>query len=64
METIRRGGNLEKKEYLCRYHNLEIKIEKKKAYINFCNEKASSISGQDFNVERVDHTSSFEAPFV
>lgn len=56
MESIRCGGNLEKKECLCRYHNLEIKIEKKKAYIDFCNETASLITGQDFSVEKVDRT--------
>ena len=55
---------MEKKEYLCRYHNLIEKIDKKKAYIAFCEEKAKSIPGQDFSVERVDHTPSYEAPFV
>lgn len=56
--------NLEKKEYLCRYHNLIEKIEKKKQYIAFCEERSHSIPGQDFSQERVDCTPSYEAPFV
>ena len=60
----RRGGNLDKKEYLSRYHNLIEKIERKKQYIAFCEERSHSIPGQDFSVERVDHTPSLEAPFV
>ena len=55
---------LDKKEFLCRYHNLIERIEKKKHYIAFCEERAKSIPGQDFSVERVDHTPSYEAPFV
>ena len=56
--------NLEKKEYLCRYHNLIEKIERKKQYIAFCEERSHSIPGQDFSQERVDCTPSYEAPFV
>jgi len=56
--------NLEKKEYLCRYHNLIEKIEKKKQYIAFCEERSHSIPGQDFSQERVDCSPSYEAPFV
>lgn len=55
---------MEKKEYLCRYHNLIEKIDKKKSYIAFCDERAKSIPGQYFSQERVDHTPSYEAPFV
>ena len=55
---------MDKKEFLCRYHNLIEKIDKKKAYIAFCEERAQSIPGQDFSIERVDHTPSYEAPFV
>lgn len=55
---------MEKKEYLCRYHNLIEKIERKKQYIAFCEERAQSIPGQDFSQERVDCTPSYEAPFV
>lgn len=55
---------MDKKTYLCRYHNLLEQIEKKKEYIAFCNERSSSIPGQDFTQPRVDHTPSYEAPFV
>lgn len=55
---------MDKKTYLCRYHNLLESIERKKEYIAFCNERASSIPGQDFTQPRIDHTSSSEAPFV
>jgi len=55
---------MDKKTYLCRYHNLLEKIQKKKDYIAFCDERASSIPGQDFTTPRVDHTPSYEAPFV
>ena len=55
---------MDKKTYLCRYHNLLEKIQKKKEYIVFCDERASSIPGQDFTTPRVDHTPSYEAPFV
>lgn len=55
---------MDKKTYLCRYHNILEKIEKKKQYIDFCNERASSPPGQDFTVPRVDHTPSNDAYFV
>lgn len=55
---------MDKKTYLFRYHNLLEKIQKKKEYIAFCDERASSIPGQDFTTPRVDHTPSYEAPFV
>jgi hypothetical protein len=55
---------LDKKEYLSRYHNLIERIEKKKQYIAFCEERPQSIPGQDFSQERVDCTPSYEAPFV
>lgn len=55
---------MDKKTYLCRYYNLLEKIQKKKEYIAFCDERASSIPGQDFTTPRVDHTPSYEAPFV
>ena len=55
---------MDKKAYLCRYHNLLEKIEKKKEYIRFCDERAKSVPGQDFSIERVDHTPPYEAPFV
>ena len=55
---------MDKKEYLCRYHNLIEKIDRMKQYIAFCKEKSQSIPGQDFSKERVDCTPSYEAPFV
>lgn len=55
---------MDKKTYLCRYHNILELIERKKEYIAFCNERSSSIPGQDFTQPRVDHTPSYEAPFV
>lgn len=55
---------MDKKEYLSRYHNLIERIERKKQYIAFCEERSQSIPGQDFSQERVDCTPSYEAPFV
>lgn len=55
---------MDKKTYLCRYHNILEKIEKKKEYISFCEQRASSPPGQDFTIPRVDHTPSNEAYFV
>ena len=55
---------MDKKTYLCRYHNLLEKIQKKKEYIAFCHERAGSIPGPSFG-ERVNNPSpSYEAPFV
>ena len=55
---------MDKKTYLCRYHNILEKIEKKKQYIDFCNERASSIPGPCYG-ERINNPSpSYEAPFV
>lgn len=55
---------MDKKTYLCRYHNILEKIEKKKQYIDFCNERASSIPGPVYG-ERINNPSpSYEAPFV
>lgn len=55
---------MDKISYLCRYHNLIEKIEKKKEYIAFCNERAGSIPGPSYG-ERLNNPSpSHEAPFV
>lgn len=55
---------MDKKTYLCRYHNLLEKIQKKKEYIAFCDERASSIPGPQYG-ERINNPSpSYEAPFV
>ncbi len=55
---------MDKKEYLSRYYNLIERIERKKQYIAFCEERSHSIPEQDFSQERVDCTPSYEAPFV
>ena len=55
---------MDKKEFLGRYHNLLEKIESKKNYIAFCAERARSVSSPCFSEPRVDHTPSYEAPFV
>lgn len=55
---------MDKKTYLCRYHNIQEQIEKKKRYIEFCDERASAIPGPVYG-ERINNPSpSFEAPFV
>lgn len=55
---------MDKKTYLCRYHNLLEKIQKKKEYIAFCHERAGSIPGPQYG-ERINNPSpSYEAPFV
>lgn len=55
---------MDKKTYLCRYHNLLEKIQKKKEYIAFCHDRAGSIPGPQYG-ERVNNPSpSYEAPFV
>lgn len=55
---------MDKTNYLCRYHNLIEKIEKKKEYIAFCNERAGSIPGPSYG-ERINNPSpSHDAPFV
>lgn len=55
---------MDKKTYLCRYHNLLEKIEKKQEYIDFCHERAGAIPGMSYG-DRVNNPSrSNEAPFV
>lgn len=55
---------MDKISYLCRYHNLIEKIEKKIEYIAFCNERAGSIPGPSYG-ERINNPSpSHDAPFV
>ena len=55
---------MDKKTYLCRYHNIQEQIEKKKLYIEFCHERASAIPGPVYG-ERINNPSpSYEAPFV
>ena len=47
---------MDKINYLCRYHNLIEKMEKKKEYIAFCNERAGSIPGPSYG-ERINNPS-------
>lgn len=55
---------MDKKTYLCRYHNLLEKIEKKKQYLAFCDERASSTLGPNYG-ERINNPNpNTEAPFV
>ena len=55
---------MDKKEYLSRYHNLLEQIEKKKRYIDFCEERSYSIAGPIYDdMPKVPNTSN-EAPFV
>lgn len=55
---------MDKKSYLCRYHNLLEKIEKKKQYLDFCDERASSTPGPSYG-ERINNPNpNTEAPFV
>lgn len=55
---------MDKKTYLCRYHNLLEAIEKKKQYIDFCEERASSTPGPSYG-ERINNPNpNTEAPFV
>ena len=55
---------MDKKKYLCKYHNIQLQIERKKEYIQFCDERSYSISSPCYDEPRVDHTPSYEAPFV
>lgn len=55
---------MDKINYLCRYHNLIEKIEKKKEYIAFCNERAGSIPGPSYGERMNNPSPSHDAPFV
>lgn len=39
---------MEAKEYLSRYHNMQFKIQKKKEYIDFCEERSNAIPGPSY----------------
>lgn len=55
---------MDKKTYLCRYHNIQEQIEKKKRYIEFCDERSLSILGPNYG-ERINNPNqNTEAPFV
>ena len=55
---------MDKKEYLSRYHNLQLRIGKKKEYIAFCRERADSIPGPSYG-EKIgsNPNRNTEAPF-
>lgn len=55
---------MDKKTYLCRYHNILEKIEKKKQYIDFCEERANSIPGPKYDDMPRNPNVNTEAPFV
>lgn len=55
---------MNKKEFLCQYHNLQYKIEKLKEYIKFCDERASSISSPALDGMPKSPNRNTEAPFV
>ena len=55
---------MDKKTFLCKYHNLARRIEYLKKDIERCEELASSIPGPNYG-ERINNPSpSYEAPFV
>ena len=56
---------MDKIEFLSRYHDLKIKIQKKKEYITFCDERSLSISGPSYG-EKIgsNPNRNTEAPFV
>lgn len=56
---------MDKTEFLSRYHNLEIKIQKKKEYIDFCDERSLSIPGPSYG-EKIgtNPNRNTDAPFV
>lgn len=55
---------MDKKEYLSRYHNLQLRIGKKNEYIAFCRERADSIPGPSYG-EKIgsNPNRNTEAPF-
>lgn len=56
---------MDKIEFLSRYHNLKIKIQKKKDYIAFCDERSLSIPGPSYGEKIGTNPSpSKDAPFV
>lgn len=54
---------MDKKQYLCRYHNLQNKINYLKKDIERCKELALSIPGPKYDAIRVDYTRDLLAPF-
>ena len=57
-------NRMDKKTYLCRYHNLMRRIEHLEKDIERCRQLASSIPGPNYDRPVVDGTRNLEAPFV
>ena len=55
---------MDKIKFLCKSHNLQIQIEKKKEYISFCEERSHSIPGPCYDKIGTNPSPSLEAPFV
>ena len=55
---------MDKKTYLCRYHNILEKIVKKKEYIAFCEERSNSIPGPCYDKIGTNPSPNLDAPFV
>lgn len=55
---------MDKIKYLCKYHNLQIQIEKKKEYISFCEERSNSIPGPCYDKIGTNPSPNLDAPFV
>lgn len=55
---------MDKKTYLCRYHNILEKIAKKKEYIAFCEERSNSIPGPCYDKIGSNPSPNLDAPFV
>ena len=55
---------MDKIKFLCKYHNLQIQIAKKKEYIAFCEERSNSIPGPCYDKIGTNPSPNFDAPFV
>ena len=55
---------MDKKEFLCRYHNLQLRIEKLKDYIEFCHERSVSVGSPVYDGMPHSPNRPTEAPFV
>ena len=55
---------MDKKEFLCRYHNLKLRIEKVEDYIDFCDERSKSVPGPSYGDMPRNPNAPTEAPFV
>lgn len=55
---------MDKIKFLCKYHNLQIQIAKKKEYIAFCEERSNSIPGPCYDKIGTNPSPNLDAPFV